>query len=73
MLICHCKAVSEREIRSLVRSGALTPAQVAHECSAGTECGGCARAVERIIAAERAPALARPEPLRSISVAAAAR
>ena len=52
MLICHCKAVYEREIRELVRGGAVTRSQVAIACQAGTECGGCSAAVDEIISAE---------------------
>lgn len=52
MLICHCKNVSSREIRSAVRGGARTGAEVARACAAGSRCGGCAEAVAEIVSSE---------------------
>lgn len=49
MLICHCHAVNDHRIRSEIALGARTVAQVARACRAGSDCGGCARAVAEII------------------------
>ena len=47
MILCICKAVSEREIDAAVRSGASTLAAVGERCSgAGTDCGMCHEAIE---------------------------
>src|SRR5437763_9378356 len=47
MILCICKAVSEREIDAAVRSGASTLAAIGERCSgAGTDCGMCHEAIE---------------------------
>jgi len=58
VLVCHCKAISDRTIRQVVRSGARTCQQVARACAAGSDCGGCQPLIREIIAAEceKAPA-----------------
>ena len=55
MIVCHCKGVSDRNIRKAVRQGALTRADVGLACGAGTCCGGCVDAVDEIISTESAP------------------
>jgi bacterioferritin-associated ferredoxin len=52
MLVCHCKAVTDRAIRAAVREGAQTRNDVAKACAAGMCCGGCGPAVDEIIEAE---------------------
>jgi bacterioferritin-associated ferredoxin len=52
MLVCHCRAVFEREVREAVRAGAVTKTAVARTCGAGSDCGGCERFVDEIIAQE---------------------
>lgn len=54
MLICHCNGVTDRAIRSAVRNGAATPADVARRCGAGGGCGGCLGAVRELIHSEAA-------------------
>lgn len=49
MRICHCHAVSDHQIRALVRSGACSVGQVARACGAGSCCGGCAPAIRDIL------------------------
>jgi bacterioferritin-associated ferredoxin len=49
VLVCHCRAVSEREIRLAVESGASTSEDVARTCGAGGDCGGCRPSVLRVI------------------------
>ena len=51
MVVCHCKAVTDRAIRTAVESGALTPAEVAMRCGAGSRCGGCVETIESLLAA----------------------
>ena len=53
MLVCHCKAVSDRTIRRVVRSGAATCRQVGRDCQAGRSCGGCQPLIREIIDDER--------------------
>lgn len=49
MRICHCKGVSERQIRSAINAGARTPVEIALQCRAGTGCGGCLPEVCRLL------------------------
>lgn len=71
MIICHCKGISDREIRDAVRAGAQTRREVARGTRASTYCGGCSRAVEAIIADERAiEPVIRLEPVSAYSAAA---
>jgi len=49
MIVCHCRAVSDRAIREAVREGARTHREVALACGAGRVCGGCRPAVLGVI------------------------
>ena len=49
MIVCHCKGLTDRDVRSAVRCGAMTRGSVARACGAGAECGGCRPAIEEII------------------------
>jgi bacterioferritin-associated ferredoxin len=50
MVVCHCNAVSDREIRSEILAGALGPDEVAERCGAGDRCGSCRPVVEALLA-----------------------
>jgi len=52
MIVCHCRAVTDRAIRKAVRGGARTRGEVAKTCAANLCCGGCGPAIDEIIAAE---------------------
>ena len=41
MWVCHCKGVTDRQIRSAISAGARTAVEIATHCRAGTGCGGC--------------------------------
>ena len=50
MLVCHCKSVSEREVRDAIRSGACTRRDVARRCAgAGSMCGGCRPLIDELL------------------------
>jgi len=49
MIVCHCQAVTDREIRKCVAEGACTARQVARACGAGGRCGGCLPVVESLL------------------------
>jgi bacterioferritin-associated ferredoxin len=51
VIVCHCHAVSDRDVRRAAQAGAMTVREVARECRAGSGCGGCTRAVREIIEA----------------------
>jgi bacterioferritin-associated ferredoxin len=49
VVLCICRAVTEREIDAAVRAGARSVDAVAACCGAGTDCGACREAIaERI-------------------------
>ena len=59
MLVCHCKGVCERELRSAIEAGACTRRAVARECGgAGSICGGCRPLIDELLDAH-APAASR--------------
>lgn len=41
MLVCHCHAVYEREVRSAMADGAASVAEITEVTGAGGGCGGC--------------------------------
>jgi bacterioferritin-associated ferredoxin len=54
MLVCHCHALTDRDIRRAVRqSGACNVAEVGDQCGAATGCGGCHDLVAEIVQNEK--------------------
>jgi bacterioferritin-associated ferredoxin len=54
MLVCHCHALTDRDIRRAVRaSGACNVAEVGDHCGAATGCGGCYEVVAEIVQNEK--------------------
>ena len=49
MLVCHCHAVNDHTIRRCVNDGARSRHDVREACGAGSSCGGCRLAIERLI------------------------
>lgn len=49
MLICHCRAVTDRAVRATIATGARHPAAVAEGCGAGSRCGGCLPALLELL------------------------
>ena len=56
MIVCHCRAVTDREIRNAIQCGARTPRAIARACGAGGRCGGCREAVVDLLDEAHAPA-----------------
>jgi bacterioferritin-associated ferredoxin len=53
VIVCHCTGMTDRDIRSLVRSGrARTLREIGRDCAAGHACGGCRLVVEQIVRQE---------------------
>lgn len=52
MLVCHCRCVSDREIRACVRQGAASLRDVCKSSGAGTGCGGCLPLVKELVRSE---------------------
>lgn len=49
MIICHCRALSDRAIRAAIEAAA-DEEDLARRCGAGGKCGGCVPALRRLIA-----------------------
>lgn len=52
VIVCHCNRVNDRTIRAAICDGACSVGEIAEKCGAAACCGGCAPAVEEILAAE---------------------
>lgn len=52
MIVCHCRGVTDREIRRCVRAGETSVGAVSMACGAATGCGGCKPLVGKIVEAE---------------------
>jgi len=54
MLVCHCHALTDRDIRRSVRlNDACSVAEVGDHCGAANGCGGCYELVAEIVACEK--------------------
>jgi bacterioferritin-associated ferredoxin len=49
MWVCHCKGVTDGQIRSAINAGARTAGEIGTYCRAGTGCGGCLPEVCRLL------------------------
>ena len=49
MLVCHCKGLTDREVRRAIRAGACTQREVAREYGAGSVCGGCQPLIDELL------------------------
>ena len=50
MLVCSCRAVSDRTVRASIAGGAACVDDVARMCGAGSRCGGCWPELSRLLA-----------------------
>lgn len=49
MIVCSCRAVSDRTVRAAIASGAETVDEVANRCGAGGQCGACWPSLARLL------------------------
>ncbi|MCZ2098309.1 MAG: (2Fe-2S)-binding protein [Anaerolineae bacterium] len=49
MIVCICRAVSDRQIRAVVSQGARSISEVRAELGTGECCGKCSRQVRELI------------------------
>ena len=49
MLVCHCKGLTERDVRDAIQSGACTHREIALRCGAGSVCGGCRPVIDELL------------------------
>lgn len=55
MIVCICRAVSDRQIRSAVNEGARSMAELKAGLGCGSCCGKCAPRVRELIDEQRTP------------------
>jgi bacterioferritin-associated ferredoxin len=58
MIVCVCRAVSDRTVRAAISAGAGTVEQVGAACRAGTCCGSCRPQIAALLVEARAAAAA---------------
>jgi len=51
VIVCSCRAVSQRTVDAVLASGASTVDDIADRCGAGGACGGCWPELERLLEA----------------------
>jgi bacterioferritin-associated ferredoxin len=49
VIVCHCNAVSDREVAAVAAAGARDVADVADACGAGSDCQGCHHRIEALL------------------------
>lgn len=49
MLVCHCRAVNDRQIEAAALCGATTVRHIVSACGAGGVCGGCRPVIAEIL------------------------
>ena len=49
MIVCHCNAISDREVRAAVLDGACDVDDVTRACGAGGDCGSCHVSIESLL------------------------
>ena len=56
MFVCHCRALTDREIGEAIAAGARDLDEIGRRCGAGMTCGGCCPLLEELLdkAASRA-------------------
>ena len=48
MIVCHCHALTDRDIRDVAGACGGCPETIRQQCGAGSTCGGCKPHVESI-------------------------
>lgn len=67
MLVCHCKALTDRDVRGAIAAGACTRREIARQCGAGSVCGGCRPLLDELLDVQEAT----PSPGSRFELAAA--
>ena len=49
MLVCHCRGITDRQIRRVVKDGVESAREVARATGAGMRCGGCRSNVKKVV------------------------
>jgi bacterioferritin-associated ferredoxin len=67
MIVCVCRGVSDREVKSIARRGVATIGELIRDCGAGGDCGACCERLAELLE-EATPEAAAPSPPRSAHV-----
>jgi bacterioferritin-associated ferredoxin len=70
MIVCVCKAVSDRQIRSAVKDGATTIRDLARELGVGSCCGKCLPEARSALASCQASCMSASVPASGMLVPA---
>ena len=57
MIVCHCKAKTDGEIRAAILSGSRNRQDVGRACGAGSVCGGCVPTIVQLLRSQRSTKL----------------
>ena len=49
MYVCHCRVVTDHQIRAAIQCGARDVCAIAEACGAGSRCGGCLPALRKLL------------------------
>jgi bacterioferritin-associated ferredoxin len=49
MFVCHCRALTDREIDEAIASGARDLDEIGRSCGAGITCGGCCPLLQELL------------------------
>ena len=49
MLVCHCRGISDRQIKRAIKDGATSVREVARATGAGMRFGGCRSNVKQVV------------------------
>jgi bacterioferritin-associated ferredoxin len=56
VIVCHCRAISDRAIRKEIERGVACEDQLVEACGAGGHCGGCIPTLQRLLDQHRVTA-----------------
>lgn len=49
MFVCHCRALTDREIDEAIAGGARDLDEIGRRCGAGITCGGCCPLLQELL------------------------
>jgi len=49
MIVCHCRRVSDRDVKTAIVAGAENETAIAARTGAGTCCGGCRPTIHELL------------------------
>jgi bacterioferritin-associated ferredoxin len=50
VILCHCRRVSDRDVRAAAQRCPFDPELIAKDCGAAQRCGGCRPAFDALLA-----------------------